>query len=503
MPKVLISVFDKTGIEDFAKGLVALGWEVISTGGTLKALQEAGVNAVSISEVTNFPEIMDGRVKTLHPNVHAGLLADRDVSEHMQTLKEQKIEPIDMVVVNLYPFQEVVSKPEVLEEDAIENIDIGGPTMLRSAAKNHKHVVVVTDPDDYDQILEQLKNGGVSQETKRILMTKVFQTTAEYDTAIAKYFGNSDDLTLNFKKLYNLRYGENPHQKAAFFKDPAVLETSIAKAEILHGKQLSYNNIVDADGALNLIKEFDEPAAAVIKHTNPAGCAIAKNINEAYRKAFQADSKSAFGGIAVMNRPCTKEIAEMINDVFMEVVLAPDFEPSALETLKQKKNIRLIKLGKIEKVKTLKDYRKVVGGILEQDIDRAQINKDTLKVVSQKQPNKKELKQAIFAWKVAKHVKSNAIVLVKGDVTVGVGAGQMSRVDAVEMAVKKAGAKVDGCVVASDAFFPFRDSIDELAKAGITCIIQPGGSIKDEEVIAAANERGMSMIFTGQRAFKH
>ncbi|PIR97440.1 MAG: bifunctional phosphoribosylaminoimidazolecarboxamide formyltransferase/inosine monophosphate cyclohydrolase [Candidatus Doudnabacteria bacterium CG10_big_fil_rev_8_21_14_0_10_41_10] len=518
MPRALISVYDKTGIVEFARQLADFGWEIISTGGTYKEILDAGIAVKTASSVTGFPEIMHGRVKTLHPKIHGGILADRDDISHMRDAKNNNISMIDMVVINLYPFEQVVAKPDLKESEAIEMIDIGGPTMLRSAAKNHKHIVVVCDPQDYKKIVDQLKKGEVSMETKKLLALKVFKRTSEYDKAIAEYFESKDSspafqasspqrweegLTIQFQKLYDLRYGENPHQSASFYEDTSVFETSIAKAEILHGKKLSYNNILDADSALNLVKEFEEPTVSVVKHTNPAGCAVGKDIDEAYEKAYQGDPRSAFGGIIAMNRNCTKSIAEKVNKIFMEIVLAPDFDPKALTVLKQKKNLRLLKLGEFKKQAGLKDYRKVVGGILEQDFDRKNISKDDLKIVTKLKPDQTQIDDMLFAFKVCRHVKSNAIVLVKDKMLVGAGAGQMSRVDSVEIAIKKAGGREIGAVLGSDAFFPFRDSIDQIADAGIKAIIQPGGSIKDEEVIAAADEKGLSMVFTGIREFRH
>ena len=528
MPRSLISVYNKDGIVDFAKGLASLGWEIISSGGTYRALKGAGITVSTVESVTGFPEMMNGRVKTLHPKIHGGILADRNNTAHIQDADNNKVRMIDMVVVNLYPFEEVVSKPETKPADAIEMIDIGGPSMLRSAAKNHEQVIAVSDPSDYAKVLEGLKKGEVSKEFRKILAVKVFAKTAEYDKKIAEYFGFGSHhpvrfattppraggaLNLNFQKLYDLRYGENPHQKAAFYSEIPPFtkgrlggvfnETSIATAEILHGKQLSFNNILDADAALNLIKEFVGPAAAVIKHTNPAGCAESSTIDRAYDKAFAGDSRSAFGGITALNRNCTAGIAEKINKVFMEIVLAPDFDALAIDILKQKKNIRLLKMGELRKVPGLKDYRKVVGGMLEQDLDRREVIKKDLKIVTKKKPSAQEMEDMLFAWIIAKHVKSNAIVLVKNKMIVGAGAGQMSRVDSVDIAVKKAGDRVRGAVLCSDAFFPFRDSIDTIAKTGVTAIIQPGGSVKDQEVIDACDEHGLAMVFTGVRAFRH
>lgn len=503
MPKALISVYDKTGLLEFARELVGLGWEIISSGGTYKFLKENGFEASKVEDVTGFPEMMDGRVKTLHPKIHGGILADRSVSSHLEDAKRAGIALIDMVVVNLYPFKQTIEKPNATEEDAIHNIDIGGPAMLRAAAKNFHHVLGIVDPNDYGMIVSKLKTGAVDLETRKQLAVKIFAATFVYDSMISDYFSESKNLTLSFAKVQDLRYGENPHQKASLYRESEIKETSIVNAEVLHGKELSYNNIIDADAALNLIKEFDEPAAAVIKHTNPCGTAVAENIDDAFFRAYEADSKSAFGGIIVLNRPATKKIAEYVNKVFAELVIAPDFEDGTLEILEQKKNIRLIKTGVISKPESGKDYRKIVGGMLEQDLDNNPIVETDFKAVTQKKPSPEEMKDLLFGFKICRHVKSNALVLVKAGVTVGVGAGQMSRVDSLEIALKKAGDRAEGSVAASDAFFPFRDSIDLLARAGVTAVIQPGGSIQDEEVIKAANERALAMVFTGTRVFRH
>lgn len=503
MSKALISVYDKIGVVEFAKGLTSLGWEIISSGGTFNTLQQVGIKSSKVEDITGFPEIMDNRVKTLHPKIHGGILADRNISKHLHEAKELGIAMIDMVVVNLYPFAEVISKADVTEVDAIHNIDIGGPAMLRAAAKNWHHVTVVIDPNDYRLVLNELSKGEVSSDLRKKLSVKVFEATSHYDNLIANYFGSNNRLNLEYSKVRDLRYGENPHQQASLYEENDIKETSVVNAEVLHGKELSYNNIMDADAALNLIKEFTGPAAAAIKHTNPCGCAQADNINDAFVKAYEADSKSAFGGIIVLNRDCTKEVAQYISKVFAEVVLAPDFETAALTILKQKKNIRLLKLGNIRKVAGIKDYRKVIGGMLEQDIDRQPIGSDNIKVVTKAKPSQAELEDLLFAWRVVTHVKSNAIILANDKVTISVGAGQMSRVDSVNIVIDKAGDKAKGSVCASDAFFSFRDSVDELARAGVKAIIQPGGSIKDEKVIKAADEHGISMVFTGVRAFKH
>jgi len=503
MPRVLISVYDKTGVVEFARELVALNWEIISSGGTFKVLAEADIPVRAVEEITGFPEMMDGRVKTLHPKIHAGILADRNTPAHLSDASKYGVEMIDMVVVNLYPFSETVNKPDATEADAIHNIDIGGPAMLRAAAKNFYYVTAVIDPADYNRVLRELNDGGISNELRKELAIKVFIHTSRYDREIANYFAEHKYLTLDYTLISPLRYGENPHQAAALYRAREVGETSIVDAKVLHGKALSYNNIMDADAALNLVKEFSAPAVAVIKHTNPCGCAVADTINDAFHRAYEADSQSAFGGIIAMNRTCTKEIAVYINTVFAEVVITPDFDGEALAILMQKKNIRLLKIGELHFDNKQKTYRHIIGGLLEQDLDRKQVKGSDLTIVSDRQPEQAELNDLLFAWQVAKHVKSNAIVLVHNGVTVGIGAGQMSRVDAVEMAIQKAGPRVKGSVCASDAFFPFRDSVDILAQAGVTAVIQPGGSVKDEEVVAAVNELGMTMVFTGVRAFKH
>ena len=503
MPTALISVYDKIGIVAFATELIRLGWSIVSSGGTYTALTQAGLVAKKVEELTGFPEIMDSRVKTLHPKIHGGILADRDVPEHLAQAKEHGIGLIDLVVVNLYPFAAAIAKLGATEMDAIHNIDIGGPAMLRAAAKNFHHVTVVTDPSDYAAVLEELAAGGVTPETRKRLAVKVFSATAGYDASIASYFSAGGLLQLTYQKQQSLRYGENPHQQAVLYRNPASFETSVVSAEVLHGKELSYNNLVDADAALNLLREFTEPAAAVIKHTNPCGCAQASTIDEAFRKAYEADSVSAFGGIIVLNRPCTAAIAEAVHKVFVEVVLAPEFEPGALEVLEQKKNIRLLRLGEIRPLQEHKAYRSLVGGLLEQDVDAQPITEGSLKLVTKRAPTEQEQRDMLFGFAVCRHVKSNAIVLVKDGVTVGVGAGQMSRVEAVEIALRKAGERARGAVAASDAFFPFSDGPEALAKAGVTAIIQPGGSVKDEEVTSAVDAQGMAMVFTGFRVFRH
>ncbi|MFA6304839.1 MAG: bifunctional phosphoribosylaminoimidazolecarboxamide formyltransferase/IMP cyclohydrolase [Patescibacteria group bacterium] len=502
--RALISVSDKTGLQELAKGLEKMHCEIISTGGTFNFLQEAGIKKLTkVEDFTSFPEIMEGRVKTLHPKIFGGILADRAKANHLQDAIDNKIELIDLVVCNLYPFAQTAAKSGATQEEIIENIDIGGVSLIRAAAKNFESVLVVVDSADYQEVLEKLKQDDLADLKKR-LFQKAFEHTASYDRAIADYFSQQQNLNLSFEKISDLRYGENPHQVASWYKEPDFSGSSIVNAQILHGKELSYNNIMDADSALNLIGEFDLPAAAVIKHSNPCGCAVAKNITDAFVRAYQADSLSAFGGVIVLNRKCNDEIAGEINKVFAEIVIAPDYDEDALEILKQKKNIRIVKTNVNQKVDApSQDYRRIKGGLLVQDHDNRQLVEADLKVMTQKNPSSQQLADLLFAWQVVRHVKSNAIALVKDGVTVGIGAGQMSRVDSTDIALKKAGDKVKGSVCASDAFFPFRDSIDKLADLGVQSIVQPGGSIKDTEVIAAADEHEMSMVFTGVRAFNH
>ncbi len=513
--RALISVSNKEGIEELGRQLQELGVEIVSTGGTAKRLEDSGVPVRGIQNFTGFPEMMDGRVKTLHPMVHGAILALRDNDEHLAAVKEHNIELIDIVVANLYPFEETVNKGAAYE-DIIENIDIGGPSMVRSAAKNYKHVIVVVDPLDYPQVLTELKEtGDVSIETRYYLMQKAFAHTAYYDSMIAghmnrtKVFGN--ELTFGYTKVAEMRYGENPHQAAAFYKEPFVEETNIADAEVLQGKQLSYNNIMDADAALRCVKEFTEPTAVVVKHANPCGVATDGDISKAFKRAFAADSMSAFGGIVALNRSCTKEIAEYLSTVFIEIVLAPEFEEEALELFSKKKKVRLLRLGEIKVADALWETKKVVGGVLVQETNKHQLQEKDLQVATDIKPTDQQMKDLLFAWKVCKHVKSNAIVLVKDNVTIGIGAGQMSRIDATRMAIMKAqgvgedkdASKTEGAVLASDAFFPFPDTVESVAPEGIKAIIQPGGSIKDQEVFDAANSKGMAMVLTGHRAFLH
>ncbi|CAM3463763.1 bifunctional phosphoribosylaminoimidazolecarboxamide formyltransferase/IMP cyclohydrolase [Marinicrinis lubricantis] len=509
--RALISVSDKTGIVEFASKLAEQGVELISTGGTKTLLEQNNVPVIGISDVTGFPEIMDGRVKTLHPAVHSGLLAVRDNEEHQKQMEELGLDYIDIVVVNLYPFGQTIAKPDVAYEDAIENIDIGGPTMLRSAAKNHAFVTVVVDAGDYEQVLQEIAQGGdTTLDTRKRLAAKVFRHTAAYDALISEYLSKQlgeefpERYTVTYEKVQELRYGENPHQKAAFYKKPLAEAGSITTAEKLHGKELSYNNINDANAALNIVKEFTEPAVVAVKHMNPCGVGIGESIAQAYQKAYEADPTSIFGGIVAANRTVDKEMAEKLHEIFLEIVLAPDFTPEALEILTKKKNIRLLKLGELQgSQKAEQLITSVEGGMLVQDKDVRQLADEDIQVATDRKPTEEELKQLLFAWKVVKHVKSNAIVLAKDNMTIGVGAGQMNRVGAAKIAIEQAGEQAVGSVLASDAFFPMGDTLELAAKAGIKAVIQPGGSIKDEESIKVANENGIAMVFTGVRHFKH
>jgi phosphoribosylaminoimidazolecarboxamide formyltransferase/IMP cyclohydrolase len=512
--RALMSVSDKTGLTEFAKKLNSMGVEIISTGGTYKKLQGAGLSVMKVSEVTQFPEMMDGRVKTLHPKIHGAILARRDKNEHLRELKDHGITPIDMVMVNLYPFKQTIEKPGVTLEEAIEQIDIGGPTLIRSAAKNYEGVAVLVNPAKYTPITKELEQnqGQISLKTRQELAAEAFQHTMNYDSYIYGYLSNQflktsekfpPLLTVSYKKVQNLRYGENPHQSAAFYGELAISEPCVTNAQQLHGKELSYNNIYDINAALELVKEFEEPAAAVIKHTNPCGFAVGKDTFDAYKLAHATDPLSAFGSIVAFNRKVTENTAKEIVKTFVEAVIAPDFENSALEVLKTKKNLRILTTGALTAPKPSWNWKKVEGGILIQDRDLKNVTLDDLKYVTEKRPTPDQLEVLLFAWKVLRHVKSNAILLAKKGRTTGVGAGQMSRVDSVHLAIKKAGENAEGSVLASDAFFPFRDSIDAAADAGIIAIIEPGGSIRDQEVIDAANERGIPVVFTGIRCFRH
>ncbi|MBO8416555.1 MAG: bifunctional phosphoribosylaminoimidazolecarboxamide formyltransferase/IMP cyclohydrolase [Proteobacteria bacterium] len=520
--RALISVSDKEGILDFAKALEARGVEILSTGGTAKLLADNGLKVTEVSDYTKFPEMMDGRVKTLHPLVHGGILGRRGIDDGV--MAEHGIKPIDLVVVNLYPFAKTVADPNCPLEKAVENIDIGGPTMVRAAAKNHRDVAIVVNSADYSRVIEEMdKNeGSLTLETRFDLAIKAFEHTAQYDSAIANYFGlkapdyGLDDgservfprtLNLNFVKLQNMRYGENPHQKAAFYRDLNVRGACIAGARQLQGKELSYNNISDTDAAIECVREFDEPACVIVKHANPCGIALADNLKTAYEKAFECDSESAFGGIIVFNRDLDGAAAKAIIDrQFCEVIAAPHVSEEARAEVARKKNIRLIEIGDLTVREPRLDLKKVNGGLLVQEADTVCINKDALKVVTKREPTAEELDELLFAWKVCKYAKSNAIVYTKGKRTLGIGCGQTSRVFSARIACLRAeDAKFDlhGAALASDAFFPFRDGVDAAAAAGISCIIQPGGSIRDQEVIDAANEHGIAMVFTGMRHFRH
>ncbi|GAB7387767.1 bifunctional phosphoribosylaminoimidazolecarboxamide formyltransferase/IMP cyclohydrolase [Bacillaceae bacterium] len=509
--RALLSVSDKTGIVEFARKLQELGIEIVSTGGTRKLLSAAGIKVISISDVTGFPEILDGRVKTLHPKIHSGLLAVRDNEQHRSQLEEFGIQPIDLVVVNLYPFQQTISRPDVTFSEAIDNIDIGGPSMLRAAAKNHQYVTVVVDAADYEAVLREIEeNGETTLTLRRRLAAKVFRHTAAYDALIAQYLSVQtgerfpERFTVTYELAQPLRYGENPHQEAAFYRELLPQNGNVATAVQLHGKELSYNNINDADAALNVVKEFEEPAVVAVKHTNPCGVGIGTTILEAYEKAYEADPVSIFGGIVAANRTIDGETARRMKEIFLEIILAPDFTEEALQILKEKKNLRLLKLGEWEKRgKPGLRLASVDGGLLVQEKDIRQLEYTDLQVVTERRPTEEEMKQLLFAWKVVKHVKSNAIVLAKDDRTVGIGAGQMNRVGAAKIAIEQAGAKARGAVLASDAFFPMPDTVQAAAKAGVTAIIQPGGSIRDEDSIAEANKHGIAMVFTGVRHFKH
>lgn len=519
--RALISVSDKTGLDEFVKGLNGLGVEIISTGGTAKLIEGLGIPVRRVSDFTASPEMLDGRVKTLHPKVHGALLAVRDNSEHIQQVEKFNIELIDMVVVNLYPFEETVKKAGVTLETVIENIDIGGPSMLRSAAKNARSVAVICSVDKYGDILAQMKdnNGALSEQTCFNLAADVFVRTAEYDKAIAAYLSSQKEsadtedkslpqsLNLGFEKVQQLRYGENPHQHAAFYKCRAMTVPGVVSAVQLHGKELSFNNIMDLDAAFNIVRDFKDPAAAIIKHTNPCGAAIADTLVNAYKDALACDPLSAFGSIVGLNRDVDEVTAEAIMGAdFVECVIAPGFSASALSILKRKKNIRIMQVGKDVFVSVESsgwDLKRVNGGVLMQGKDQATVGESDLKFVTKKKPTPEEIKSLLFAQVTCKHVKSNAIVLACQTKTVGIGAGQMSRVDSVIIAIRKAGERVKGAVLASDAFFPKADSITEAACAGIKAIIQPGGSIRDQEVIDAANEAQIAMVMTGKRHFKH
>ena len=533
--RALISVSDKTGIIDFAQELKSFGVEIISTGGTAKSLRDAGIEVRDVSDVTGFPEMMDGRIKTLHPKIHGGLLALRDNPEHLSAMDKHAIAPIDMVVINLYPFEQTIAREGVTMEEAIEQIDIGGPAMIRSAAKNWENVAVIVSPGSYGFIAEQIAAhaGALPLSVRSWLVRQAFQYTSRYDELIDLYLSsslsdaNSFELTseswsrfpwtnsmtsennrtempvyqkLRLKRIAHLRYGENPHQKAALYD--AGWQAGVANAELLSGKEMSFNNYVDADAAWQLVSDFDETACAIIKHTNPAGVALGASTEEAYRRALACDPVSAFGGIVAFNRTVDPAAAREVIEIFTEVVIAPDFDEAALEILKTKKNLRVLRAGEARIDESL-EYRQISGGMLVQTRDVHQLKREDLKVVTKRAPSENEIHDLLFAWTVCKHAKSNAIVYSRDKQTVGVGAGQMSRVDSVNLGAMRSKLLTEGSVMASDAFFPFRDGIDEAAKHGITAVIQPGGSVRDEEVVAAADEHSLAMVFTGIRHFKH
>ena len=508
--RALVSVSDKQGVVEFAQQLRELGWEIIATGGTMKLLKESGIEVINISDVTGFPEICDGRVKTLHPKVHGGLLARRDDESHLKALKDNAIEFIDMVCVNLYPFRQTIAKPDVTMEDAIENIDIGGPSMLRSAAKNYKDVTVVCDPKDYAQIISEIKaEGNTTLQTRLKLSAKAYTHTAQYDAMIATYMrkaaGLNEKLFLEFDLKQGLRYGENPHQEAKFYGSEVAGAYSLASAKQLGGKELSYNNIQDANAALCITREFDEPFCVGLKHMNPCGAAIGVDVVDAWTKAYEADKVSIFGGIVATNCEINKEVAELMKPIFLEIIMAPSFTDEALEVFSSKKNLRLLQIDMSKDNSVDKQYVSVNGGLLVQDLD-----KNTLEVVedmcvTEAKPSAEQLSDLNFGWRIVKHVKSNAIVVVKDGHTVGVGAGQMNRVGSAEIALKQAHAAgfTSGLVLASDGFFPFDDTVTMAAEYGVTAIVQPGGSVRDEDSVKKANEKGITMLCTGMRHFKH
>ena len=512
--RALLSVSDKTGIVELARRLHGLGVELLSTGGTMKALQDAGIPVTGVSDVTGFPECLDGRVKTLHPAIHAGLLAMRSNPEHMRQIAELGIAPIDLVVINLYPFRQTIARPGVTFEEAIENIDIGGPTMLRAAAKNWQDVAVVVEPADYDAVLGELEQAGeVSRETKLRLCYKVFEHTAQYDCMIQQYLraqlpGDNrfpDKLTVTFEKVQGMRYGENPHQGAAFYRDLGDVAGTLPAARQLHGKELSYNNINDTNGALELLREFDTTAVVAVKHGNPCGVGVADDVAEAYRLAYEADPVSVFGGIVVTNATVDAATAEQMSRIFLEIVVAPAYTDAALEILTRKKNLRVLQLDTIHRAYPAGErvLRKVAGGLLVQDIDDALLPEGELKVVTDRAPTEKQMQDLLLAWKIVKHTKSNGIAIARDNQSLGIGPGQVNRIWSTQMAIERSGDKVRGAALASDAFFPFDDCVKAAAQAGIACIIQPGGSVRDEDSIRACNEAGIAMVFTGMRHFKH
>ena len=503
--RALISVFDKTGLDKLAKEFVLRGIEIISTGGSAEFLRNKNIKVTDVSDYTNFPEIMDGRVKTINPLVEGGILGLRD--KHDNDAKDNNIKWIDIVICNLYPFSETISKNDCDQALALENVDIGGPTMIRSAAKNVGWVTVIVDPTDYDYLLENMNaKNEIDFDSRSFLSAKAFGHTAQYDTIIHNYLKPeklSNDFTLTFTKHSEMRYGENPHQAAAAYTIPGDKSNNILNAKIHQGKKLSYNNIMDADAALSCLKEFNSTACVIVKHANPCGVALGANMLNVYKRAFNADSLSAFGGIIAINQPCDDILAKEISKVFVEIVLAPAFTKKSLEIFSKKKNLRVLEVGNIQSREQLLEVRNVVGGVIVQETDTSTLSEDNLQIVTENKPSDKEIKTMLFGWKVLKHVKSNGILIVKDNTTVGVGAGQVSRVDSVDIAMKKSGKSIKDSILCSDAFFPFRDSIDKIAGSGIKAILQPGGSVRDDEVISACNEHGIAMVFTGQRCFKH
>lgn len=503
--RALISVFDKTGLDKLAKEFVSRGIEIMSTGGSAKFLRDKNIKVTDVSDYTNFPEIMDGRVKTINPLVEGGILGLRD--KHEKDAKDNNIKWIDIVICNLYPFSETISKNDCDQALALENVDIGGPTMIRSAAKNVGWVTVIVDPNDYDYLLENMTDENeIDFDSRSFFSAKAFGHTAQYDTIIHNYLKPgklSDDFTLTFSKHSEMRYGENPHQAAAAYTIPGDRSNNILNAKIHQGKKLSYNNIMDADAALSCLKEFNSTACVIVKHANPCGVALGANMLNVYKRAFNADSLSAFGGIIAINQPCDDILAEEISKVFVEIVLAPAFTKKSLEIFSKKKNLRVLEVGNIQSREQLLEIRNVVGGVIVQETDTSILSEDNLQVVTENKPSDNDMKTMLFGWKVLKHVKSNGILIVKDNTTVGVGAGQVSRVDSVDIAMKKSGESIKDSILCSDAFFPFRDSIDKIAGSGIKAVLQPGGSVRDDEVISACNEHGIAMVFTGQRCFKH
>lgn len=507
--RALLSVSNKENIVSFAKGLIDLDYEVISTGGTLNLLKESGIPAKGVEEITGSPEILDGRVKTLHPKIHGGLLARKSDQSHLKQLAENDIGLIDVVAVNLYPFKETLATAGVSAEEIIENIDIGGPTMLRAAAKNFADVTVVVDPVDYDQVLTALDHGDLNYEKRRQLAAKVFRHTAHYDAMIANYFSMQtkeefpENYTVTYEKVQSLRYGENPHQKAAFYKDPEDSSMSLASAKQLHGKELSYNNIQDANAALEIVAEYVDPAVVAVKHMNPCGIGLANNISDAFKRAYEADPISIFGGIVACNREVDLATAEQLSEIFLEIVMAPNFTEEALAVLTKKKNIRLLTLNMENNEEAYYKLTTVKGGVLIQNNDDGKISAEDLVCATKRKPSEKEIEDLLFAWSAVKHVKSNAIVLAKDHQTIGIGAGQMNRIGAAEIAIEQAGEKSKDAVLSSDAFFPMPDTVEAAAKAGVTAIIQPGGSKRDQESIDACDANGITMVFTNMRHFKH